>query len=315
MSASLKKAESIGPAVQRVCRAHAGTALACLRNAKEPEAVHEARKEIKRLRAVFRLARGGMARADFRKISKTMRLAAKPMAALRDAQVKRQALETLAGKNAKRKFPDLSAALETNFRQKRREFERHDLAAVAKFILKTVRRQLADMKLKPSGSAKMEQGLKNSHRRCQNAWMVAARKPTPENFHAWRQQVKNFWHQLQFFGPKGPARARAMMRKLETLAGELGNDHDLVLLQQFAEEHCGQTNETTGLNRLIDSRRKQLAAVIRNHGADLSAWTPREVGARFKPHSKGRRRGIDFRNVALEFSIHAPPATSIITGA
>ena len=291
MSASLKTAESISDAVRRVCRRHAGSSLKCLRKATRPEAVHEARKEIKKLRAVFRLARGELAKADYRKISKAMRLAAKPMAALRDAQVKRLALETLAGKNAKQKFPDLSAALEKNSRRKRRDFERHDLAAVAKLILKKVCRQLGDLNLKRSGTATPEQCLKKSYCRGQDAWRAASHDPTPENLHKWRRQTKHFWHQLQFLCPEWPVKTSAMVDELEKLGDELGDDHDLVLLKQFAGEHGRRAGETSELNRLIDSRRKQLAEKFQRRGAQLFGKTAEETCAQLKRDWKTWRGG------------------------
>jgi CHAD domain-containing protein len=282
MSSSLRPSESLSHAVRRVCRRQAAAALKCLAAARKPESVHEARKGIKKLRAVFRLVRGEIAGADYKKVSQAVRLAAKPMAALRDAQVKRQALATLAGKNARRKFPKVSAALEKNFQVKRRDFERYDFAAVAKLILKKVCQRLDELKLKRSKKAAVEQCLKKSYCCARQAWSTAALAPTPEHLHECRKLGKHFWYQLQFFCAGWPGQTKTLVEELEKLGDELGDDHDLVMLKQFSAEHCGQIPETAELNRLIDVRRKEFAEKYRVRAEKLFGQTPAEICAQLK---------------------------------
>ena len=68
-----KKAESPAKAVRRVCREHIGEALGRLRKPRHPASVHAVRKEIKKLRAIFRLVRGEIGKGDYRQAAKALR--------------------------------------------------------------------------------------------------------------------------------------------------------------------------------------------------------------------------------------------------
>ncbi len=98
----LKKSESPAKALRRVCRERVGAALDCLRQPKRPAAVHGARKEIKKLRAIFRLVRGKISMGTYRKGVKALRAAADCLAATRDARVMLKAFEKTRGRKATR---------------------------------------------------------------------------------------------------------------------------------------------------------------------------------------------------------------------
>ena len=62
-----KQAESPGEAVPRICRERLAKARARLRHSGQPAVVHGVRKDIKKLRALFRLVRGEIGRDAYRK--------------------------------------------------------------------------------------------------------------------------------------------------------------------------------------------------------------------------------------------------------
>jgi len=87
MSFHFKISEPPDRAIRRICLRHIRAAMTCLRQSQRPPAIHKVRKEIKNLRAVFRLVRGDIGRRDYRKATNALRRAAKRMAAPRDARV------------------------------------------------------------------------------------------------------------------------------------------------------------------------------------------------------------------------------------
>lgn len=290
MSSQLKKTESPGDALRRVCHGHADQALALLKNGIQPGAIHGVRKEIKRLRAIFRLTRGGLGRDDYRKVAESMRLAAKPLSTSRDAQVTKKAFETLVGRKA-RQFADIRSALETWYRHAESSFKNQDSKAVARFILRKTGGQLDDLKIERAGWTEIKARLKKCYARGHDACRLAFLKPTPEYFHEWRKLVKNLWYQLDFLCPDWPPRTREMFKGLDKLGELLGEDHDLVLLEHFVEAQGEHGDETTELRRLIDSRRKRLVAGIRHLGSRLYAKTPEAVCAQVERDWKKWRRG------------------------
>jgi hypothetical protein len=65
---------------------------------------------------------------------------------------------------------------------------------------------------------------------------------------------------------------RVFTDELELRGAQLGNDHDLALLQQFVAEHCaGRAGEAGALNQLIESRQKQLRVAALKLGSRLYA--------------------------------------------
>ena len=274
MAFRFKKSESPAKAVRRVCHERIGAALDGLRKGSRPEAVHGVRKEIKKLRAIFRLVRGEIGRGSYRKGARALREAAGSLTAPRDARVMLKAFEKLAGGGARR-FACIEKALRKNARREREHFRKDNSPKRMERLLRKTDRRVDDLKIKAKGWSVIEPGLKESYRRGREACRLAGQKPSPENFHDWRKHVKDLWHYFCLLYPAWPAAARAFTEELELLGGQLGEDHDIFLLQQFAAKHCaGLAVEVEALNRLIESRQKPLRAAALKLGSRLYAETP-----------------------------------------
>lgn len=273
MHLRLRQTESPSQAVRRVCRRHVAQALASLARAHQPEGVHEVRKEIKRLRAIFRLTRGRRSQNEHRKTAKLMRLAAKPLALSRDARVTRKAFESLVGRRA-RQFPSLQSALNTYCRHAERSFKAQDFAALTRFILKKTDGRLDDWEPQRAGWAEIKACLKRSYTCGRNACRLARSKPEPDHFHEWRKAVKNLWYQLDFLCPNWSPQTKAMLEGLEKLGEQLGEEHDLVLLESFAKEHAELRQETALLQHLIDAQRGRFGKRVQQLGSRLYAAGP-----------------------------------------
>jgi len=96
MAYCFKRRESVSKAVQRLSRERIEHALGCLKDPDRAEAVHCARKDIKKVRAVLRLVRTRISKKEFRRVTGILRDAATHLAAPRDAYVKAQTLRKLA---------------------------------------------------------------------------------------------------------------------------------------------------------------------------------------------------------------------------
>jgi len=270
----LKKTESLDKGVRRVFRGHLGEALERLRKSRHPAAIHGVRREIKKLRAIIRLVRGGISRGDYRKTKYALRRAADRLAASRDARVMLQAFEQLAGGKAARRFPKIWKALQKNRRREARRFRDNDSITAAKKNLRKTDRHWAGLKIKIPGWAAIEPGLRESVRRGRQTCGLARRLPSSEHFHEWRKQVKNLWHQLRLLCPAWPA-ASALTDRLEQLGELLGKEHDLSLLEQFIAAHCAdETGDTPALNRMINVNQKKLRAAALKLGARIYAEGP-----------------------------------------
>ena len=272
-----KKSESPAKAVRRVTRERIGVARERLRHGGHSAAIHDVRREIKKLRAVLRLARNGGGQAKYRKSVKALREAAGYLAAPRDARVMLKAFEKLAGRDAQQFF-EIENVLRRHCRRETRRFQKKDSIAIADKILRKMSRRVRGLKIHASGWPAVEPGLRKSYELGREACELVHEKPLPKNFHDWRKHVKNLWYYFQLLRPAWPAELRAMTDELELLAGQLGEDHDLFLLQQFAAEHCsGEADEVKALVKLIASRQKQLRAAALELGLRLYAEPPSAI--------------------------------------
>src|ERR1017187_1026365 len=179
-----KKSESPAKAVRRVCRERVGAALDCLRRPERPAAVHGARKEIKKLRALFRLVRGEISVGTYRKGVKALRAAADCLASARDARVMLKAFEKVAGDQAPQ-FAGIENALKQHARREARQFLRNDSVALAERLLRKTHRRAGDLKIKAGGWTAIEPGLKQSYHRGREACRLVRKKTAPEKFHGW----------------------------------------------------------------------------------------------------------------------------------
>ena len=289
MSFRFKKSESPAKGVRRLCRERIGAALGGLRKGDRPAAIHDVRKEIKKLRAIFRLMRAAIGRGTYRKGARALREAADSLAASRDARVILVVFKKLAGRTTRR-FGGIERALRKNARREAELFGKDDSLKRAERLLRKTDRRVDDLKIKAANWAAIEQGLKESYRRGCEACRLARKQPSPENFHNWRKHVKDLWHYFCLLYPAWPAEARTYTDELEMLARHLGEDHDLFLLQQFAAEHCTvEADEVAGVNKLISSRQRELRAMALKLGSRLYAETPRVICQRLEKHWNGWR--------------------------
>ena len=241
MAFYLKRKERVGKAVRRLCAERLQMALGRLK-ALDHKAVHSVRKDIKRLRATLRLFRAGLPGDTYRKEIRTLRRAAKGLSEARDAHIAVQALDNLVrhSKVALQSKPLTKArtALEKASRKKATQFRESGLAGTVAYILRKAARRALALEFKGKGWEAIYPGLKRSYRSARKAYQISLKDPSPENLHQWRKRVKDQSYQLRLLGPIWPDQVRAVIAELETLGDYLGEDHDLILLNQSLAERC-----------------------------------------------------------------------------
>src|SRR5688500_9033677 len=95
MAFCFKRKEPVSKAVRRLGRERIEHALECLKHSARAEAIHCARKDIKKVRAVARLVRPRIAKKKFCGLAEPLREAANDLAGSRDAYIKVQTLRGL----------------------------------------------------------------------------------------------------------------------------------------------------------------------------------------------------------------------------
>jgi len=104
-------------------------------------------------------------------------------------------------------------------------------------LLRKTGHRVDDLEIKATGWMIIDPGLNESYWRGQVAYRLVRRAPTPENFHDWRKRVKSLWCYFCLLYPAWSALTRQLCDDLELLGEQLGEDHDLFLLQEFVTEY------------------------------------------------------------------------------
>ncbi|HUE37746.1 MAG TPA: CHAD domain-containing protein [Candidatus Acidoferrum sp.] len=277
-----KRKESVKKAVRRLWCERLDDALGSVENGNNGgkfEAVHDVRKEIKKMRAILRLVRAEIGKDAYGEHTNALRSAADRMTALRDAEVKLSAFDDLIKhfkhKLAPQPFPQIKAALRKNCRTEEGHFFNGGSIASVKGILCNEKQRLDDLKIKSDGWKAVKPGLKKIYGRERHAFEAAGRDPSPENFHEWRKRVKDLGHQLRLLCPVRPRKLSARAERLDKLGDLLGDDRDLVMLRQFVMDKFGHAPNVKLFERLVSSRQKELRSEALKLGARFYPKTPR----------------------------------------
>jgi len=239
------------------------------------------RKNIKKVRAILRLVRAEMGKKSYREYTDLLREAADYLAAARDAHVRLQALAALIlhfdRQLAPRPFVHLKKALRKNCDAVSHELSKGKSLLVVSRILKQLSKRFIRLSLKRSGWAAVAPGIKCSYRSGRKTLAKIRRDPADENFHEWRKRVKDLCYQVLVLHPIWPEEMRALAEELKSLSDRLGDDHDLVMLSQAAEEVClpeAARQEVSTLKGLIGRRQRELRSAAMRLGSRLYVEKP-----------------------------------------
>jgi len=257
MAFHLRSNESVPEGLRRLARKELRSARSDVGGKRTPSdaAVHEARKSVKKARAILQLiddddGRGlGRSRKRLRSVNRTL-------SDLRDATAM---IETLAA--LRKRHPRLfSRTTFAQIRQKLVDRKRNVTKEVDGRGWKDVERQLQLVRRTAKGwrpthrdAGTLARGIRVVHRRGRNAMKRAQQHQRAEDFHAWRKEVKALWYALRLVEP-ADSRVRRDVRALHLAEQWLGEDHDIVVL-------CGELSRDASVCRgPLDRDRLRLAA-------------------------------------------------------
>ncbi len=281
----------------------AETALTRDLEADRVEAVHTARKSIKKERSLLRLVRGSLDPGARRHENAALRDAARTLAGARDAAVMTETLDALAeryvGQLPHHAFTALHDRLEEGAGD--RGPSRSEVSGAAS-ELAAARARLDGQALQHRGWDALEPGLRRGYRRGRKAFALVRDAPSAENLHAWRKRVKDLWYHLRLLTPAcGPA-VRGQAKDAHALADLLGDDHDLAVLRQTLIGLAGGVAvDLDAVLGLIDHRRRVLQAQAVALGERVYAERPKAFVRRVRTcwqAGRRQRREADSRDPA-----------------
>lgn len=275
-----------------------GEALRQLTSARpvSDEAIHEARKNLKKARAALRLLRDGMGDAAYRRENAKLRDAGRLLTPLRDAKSLMEALDSLqkqyAGKLTDDTLASLHKILHANLARARRHFhpgparESAELNNCVKLIQNSVA-TAKRLKLRSIEPAHIGPGLRQIYRKGRKARAEAMSDPTTEKLHEWRKQVKYLFNASDVLSSKesNGNGIKKMLKRADRLADLLGGDHELAMLAHEIDREdrasaSADAAMTKTLHQFIDRRRAKLQKRAFKSGTKLYDQKPRKFAKR-----------------------------------
>ena len=285
----LRRKEPVAAGVRRIALGRIDDAVEHLRGDGNPvEAVHEARKDTKKLRSLLRLVRPALGDTVYRRENERYRDAARLLSDVRDARVR---LETLDGLAAR--FTDeVSSSSFASFRETLESEEREQGAAdprpamrTAAAAVETGRDRVGEWHLGDGEWVTVGGGLRRQYAQGRTAYRAAADDPSTEALHEWRKRVKDHWYHQRLLRNCWREVLEPVAEATHGLADRLGDDHDLALLSEHAGDRPASfddADEQMGLLELIDRRRAELQEEAFELGARVYAEKPKALAYRYE---------------------------------
>lgn len=273
---------------QIVC-IHIGEALSALKSGNASDhSIHEARRAIKKARAVWRLLRPGLPEATYRQVNGRLRNAGRPLGAARDAKIMIVALDKLLARSPgaaiERRLDALRRTLLTKARAIKRAV-RSEPAGLARsgHALRVARQHIRNIPIARHGWATLGKGLRRVYRHGRRMYFKAREERRPEHLHEWRKQAKYLHHQLTILKPLWEGPIGKLSAETADLADKLGDDHDLEILRQevCASNAAVSIEAQRKIITLIERERRRLQVAAFMLGARIYEEKPADFFARF----------------------------------
>lgn len=303
MSYRLENGESLPDGLKRIAGEQIDEAEQSLRAPQEgrDEAVHDARKRFKKVRAVLRLVRDEIGEETYQRENVFFRDLGRQLAEVRESAVTIETLDSLieryADQLAADAFEGMRAAL----------VERHE-AIIQRILgdgeaMEAVADKLADARsriealpIRKDGFSAIEDGLKRVYRRGYKGRSKAYREPEPENFHEWRKRVKYLWYHSRILRPLWSEIFAELAEQIHDLSDYLGDAHDYAEFNRLLAEQgidLGSEREVRALAALSEARRKHLEIEASPLGARIYAEKPKRFVKRWERYWEIRRQTED----------------------
>ena len=269
------------------------------------DAIHTVRKDLKQARACLRLLRDTIGKPAFERANSALRDAARPLSSLRDAKVIVETLGEVSGDGVSRAEAQTLREMRGVMRREhiavRRALARNDAAIrdVEKRLEAVDRHSRAWPPAKRTG-APVGTAARHIYRKGRKAFDRVTKNASDENLHTLRKEAKALAHALGILDVAANPPLRKLSSRADEIAKQLGDDHDLVVLQDkmralTLRDAKGEAGLRAGIERKRTQRQakglKQADQVYRRKPRKFSELldkaispAPAQASARKKTH-------------------------------
>jgi CHAD domain-containing protein len=272
----------------------------------EPGRIHEARKSVKRLRALVSLVRYDLGK-HARWFDRRLRDVNRTLSDIRDAHALREAMDHLVTSDAD--VPDDFAQVRARLLAWTDQRERLSPEAGESVVrqLNDIAERWNQMRLRERGWSLLEENIRSAYRDARKSALKISASAPIQGFHELRKLVKVTQYHWEFLEPMWPDRLHAELCAYESLTETLGRLHDALLLETWLDHpHQATLPPETKLRVLRRLRQQQVE--LQRQACELAprcfAEKPRSVCQRMQHYWRSWRR--DQNEPPLPATSHAP---------
>ncbi|MBE9044271.1 CHAD domain-containing protein [Pleurocapsales cyanobacterium LEGE 10410] len=283
MSYRLKAQESLPKGIKRIATEEVAKAIADFNQIEElgiNVAVHQARKRLKKTRAVIRLVRDRLGKKTYKSENARLRDLGRNLANLRDLRVQIETLDNLVAyfdTVEPETFTDIRRELRVDYRQEYQKIVNEDVTKAIVKQLEESKTEIDNWSIGSDDWSTVDKSLKRVYQRGSKALHQVISQPAAENFHDWRKRVKYLRYQLTILAPIWTEVIENYVAQTHHLTDCLGEEHDLAVLQELVTdqpERFNRDNKLSVLTTLIDRRRQELQSTAIVLGQKIYAENP-----------------------------------------
>ena len=291
MAYHLKAGETIPEGIKRIASEELEAAADLLSRTNprnRDHAIHEARKNIKKTRAVLKLVRRELD-AIYKKENRRLREVGRTLSQYRDAQAMIEIFDSLTRHYKNDLGTRTLGSIRQALQKRKREGERaggidRTLKSMAA-ALHTAATGVKNWPLKKDGFAAIAPGVTETYRQGRQAMEVARKSERPKDCHQWRKRVKDHWYHIRLLESLWTELMASYEKSLKNLETRLGDHHNLEVLHQAlkATPDFYGSREDVDLSRdLIAKYQKELLKNALSLGERVYAEKPRQFRKRMK---------------------------------
>jgi CHAD domain-containing protein len=279
--------EFLATGLQRVSLEQLDYAVDALTGMRIDIGIHEARKALRRVRALLRLVRDPLGYRTYRAENVALRDAGRLIGGSRDATVMVETVSGLAFLYRDVLAPGAFDILRNHLLERdkliRRRVSAERVDEVV-LVVGAVRERFAAWPSRigsagtlDEGFGTVEEGIRRVYRRGRNRMADAYQEGTAEAFHVWRKRVRYLRFQMTLLDGMWPRVQTKIVTDLAYLADALGADHDLAELYRLLDEEpemLPDENARHLLQGLLVRNRARLQTAAQPIGTRLYAERP-----------------------------------------
>jgi CHAD domain-containing protein len=295
----LKRDEGMATGIRRIVDeelAAAGDDLTGGGPADRDEAVHDARKRLKKARSALRLVRDDVGADVQRSETAALRDAARRLSGARDAYVLLETLGTIR-EEADGALPAATVRKLRGILGRSRENEPVEDEAVAAEIA-AVRGRVAAWQLEDEGFP--AGGLQRIYRRGRLAMEQAIEHREDEPWHEWRKRAKDLWYALRILEPVSGKQLKGAVAEASALSDVLGEHNDVAVLRAAVVRRAPDLEHLDLVHTALDRRRDRVRLAAAPLGLRLYAEKPKAFVRRLGAYWDARRAQADADATWLE---------------